>query len=181
MTYCAVKLSPYGRRSKIAKSFELKNLWTLTSQLRSFDEPVLGALRPDSTSILSGNSSIILTTHCQCRTPSSSSVVSSQARPAAKQQVVLFFVSDHRSICAGTISGYKLQMKNLCENIKYRWRDNAGRLGNVLNWSIERCFECSFDSEMRLEMWWSSAASRVFNIFSSNTKSPHLIADIKIG
>jgi hypothetical protein len=80
----------------------------LISRPLSFAERVLRAPRPDSTSIFSGNSSIILRTHYQCGTPSSSSAVLFQALPAAKQQVVFLFVSDRRSICEGFISNYKI-------------------------------------------------------------------------
>jgi hypothetical protein len=180
MKYCAVKLFPCGRRSIQTKPFGFKKRSTMISRPRWFDEPVLGAPRPNSTSILSDNFSIILRTHHQCRTPFSSSAMPSQARPAAKQQVLLLLVSDRRSICGDPSPVTKFQMKNLSEDIEYRFRGNARTLSNVSNWSIGRCFECSLDFEMSLEIWRSSAGSLIFISFSPHAKLPHPITYITI-
>jgi hypothetical protein len=59
MKYCAAKLSLCRRRPTIVNRFGLKKLSTLISRPRSFDEPVLEAPLPDSTSIPSENSSMI--------------------------------------------------------------------------------------------------------------------------
>jgi hypothetical protein len=67
------------------ETIRIEKLPTLISRPRSFEERVLGSLRPDSTTVLSDNSPMMPRTHHQCRTPSSSSAVPSQARPAAKQ------------------------------------------------------------------------------------------------
>jgi hypothetical protein len=103
----------------MAKSFGLENVSPFFSQPGSFDELIRGDPRPDSTSIFSENLSIMLWTHHQCRAPSSSSAVPSQAQPAAKQQVVLLFVSVHGSICEGPSPVTKFQMKNVSEDIEY--------------------------------------------------------------
>jgi hypothetical protein len=91
----------------------LKKLSTLISRLPSFEKPVLGAPRPDSTTVLSEISSIIPRTHHECRTPFSSSAVPSEAQLAAKQQIALFFVSDRRSIYGGSISSYEIPDEEL--------------------------------------------------------------------
>jgi hypothetical protein len=106
--------------------------------------------------------------------------MSSQTRSAAKQQVVFLFVPDPRSFRGDLSPVMKFQMKNLSQDIKYGWRSNTGSLSNVSNWSIGRYFECSFDFEMSLEIWWFFAASRIFNTFSPHAKLPHPIAHIRL-
>jgi hypothetical protein len=122
---------PLSHQIRNSGTIRIEKLSTLISRPRSFDEPLLGTPRPDSTSILSENFPIIPRTHHQCRIPSGSSAVPSQAQPTAKQQIVLFFVSDRRSTSGDPSPVTTFQMKSLSEDTDYCRHSHAGNLSNV--------------------------------------------------